>query len=97
MPVESRLHAVRLERLERLPILEKVRTGQAEHTAGVSIARQYTQPAVAVPLFIILGQLCGGECRFSRFPSPKADDIQEKSHDTAQEYKPKFRFHNKLD
>ncbi len=42
---------MRFERLERLMVLEKVRTGETEHEAGFPMARQYRQTAITVALF----------------------------------------------
>ena len=50
---------------------------ETEHTAGFPMTGHYRQTTVAFTFLALFGQPCGGECRFSCFSSPVADNIPQ--------------------
>ena len=50
---------------------------ETEHTAGFPMTGHYRQTTVAFTFLALFGQPCGGECRFSCFSSPIADNIPQ--------------------
>ena len=90
-------YAARFERLEWLPFLKKAGTGEAEHPAGVPMAGQYRQAAVAVVFFVIVSHPCGGERRICGLPSPVTDDTPQYTDNAEQDQKHQPRIHRESD
>jgi hypothetical protein len=84
---------VRFERLERLMVLEKVRTGETEHEAGFPMARQYRQTAITVALFGGSGCSCCCERSSCSLPSPETGKIRQQDCKAAQNHEPELCFH----
>lgn len=59
---------------------------ETEHTAGFPMTGHYRQTTVTFTFLALLGQPCGGECRFSCFSSPVADNIPQCPNCEKQEY-----------
>lgn len=64
------------ERLERMPVLEKVGMGEAEHTAGVPVTGHHCQTTMAVTFFGVVREQSGGKCGFPGFLPPVSDDVK---------------------
>lgn len=96
IPVESDFYSMRLERLERLPVLEKVGARKAEHPARLPVPGHYRQTAVTVAFLGSVGCPCGGVRRIPGFPSPVADDKPQPRNNAEQDQKDKPLVHHKI-
>ena len=75
--VERHAYAVETEGLERMPVLEKVGTGEAEHPAGIPIPGHLRQAAEAVTFFRVVREQGSGKCGIPGFPPPVTGQTEQ--------------------
>ena len=97
VPVERHAYALEAEGFERMPVLEKVGTGEAEHPAGIPVPGHHSQTAVAVTFFRLVREQGGGKCGIPGFLSPVTDKVNQHDRYADQYQKHQPRFHCSLD
>lgn len=97
VPVERHADAVEAEGLERMPVLEKIGTGEAEHPAGIPVPGHHGQTAVAVTFFRLVRKQGGGKCGIPGLPPPISGQAGQAYRYARQYQEQQPRFHCSLD
>ena len=97
VPVERHADAVEAEGLERMPVLEKIGMGEAEHPAGIPVPGHHGQTAVAVTFFRLVRKQGGGKCGIPGLPPPISGQTGQAYRYARQYQEQQPRFHCSLD